>query len=270
MFGYIKDIIRHRELLLRLAFLDFKLKYRNPFLGVLWAAIMPLINITVYWWLFSVMMKMEVKDYPFFIYMMTAMFPWMYFQGSVLSASTSLIDKSSLIKRVNVPREIIPLASVFSNLLNLLINLTLLFILLMVSGVGLSVNLVFLPLVILMQTIMAAGFALFASALNVRHRDTRYIMETVLISLFFLTPAVYSLELFARFPPAYLKIYLLNPFVGIVTLYRLCLLEGFSDILPPDAGIFNTFIVPLLACFIFLSLGFWVFHREKSQFSDFI
>jgi len=270
MVKYIRNIIRQRELLFHLALVDFKLKYRNPFLGVLWAVIMPLLTISIYWWLFSSLMSIRIEKYPFFIYMMTAVFPWMYLQSSVLSASTSLIDKGTLVKRVNIPREIIPLSVVVSNLLNFFINLTLLFILLIVFKIGISWNILLLPLVILMQITLIAGFSLLASALNVKYRDTRYIMEMLFMALFFLTPSVYSLELLGRFSPIYLKLYLLNPFVGIVILYRICLLKDFVTILPSEVNIFNVVGIPLITSVLLLFLGFRIFHRRKEEFSDFI
>lgn len=270
MFKSIQEIIRFRELLCRLAWLDFKLKYKNPFLGILWAVIIPFLTIVVYWWLFSVLMNTSIQQYPFFIYMMTAIFPWMFAQGAILSASTSIIDRGALIKEVNIPREIIPLSIVISHALSFFINLLVLLSVLLACGMGFSRLIVFLPLVILLHVILVSGLSLIFSVLHVRYRDIRYIVEVLLMVIFFLTPAIYSMELLNKFSPVYIKLYLLNPFVGITNLYRLCFLRGFSSMLPQAADSFNLIFMPIAAAGIIVYLGFRMFHDKKNEFSDFI
>lgn len=266
----IKNVVEHRELLLRLTFKDLKLRYKNLFLGFLWALLIPLCMIVIFKIVFSVIIKVDIKNYPFFIFLMTAMFPWSYFQQSISAATTSIVDSGNLIKKVYFPREIIPISIVTANLINFLFTLAVMLLILLFSGVRFTPLLLFLPAVLLIQTILTVGIALIVSGLQVRYRDVRYIVEVLLIAWFYLTPVFYPLTLVAGISKTFFRIYMFNPFVGLVTLYRMILLNGYIETLPPEINFFSIVGAPLISSVVVFFLGFHIFQRYERSFTDYI
>jgi ABC-2 type transport system permease protein len=266
----IKVVVSHRELLLRLAIKDQKTRYRSQFLGFLWAFLLPLFMMLIYGLVFSVIMKVRIENYPFLVYIVTAIFPWSFFQGSVSSATTCISEYGDLFKKVRFPRELIPLSIVIANLISFLFNLIVLVIFLASFKIRFTVSIFFLPLVVILHVILTIGVALTTASLQVRYRDLKYILELTLQALFFLTPVFYPLSMVADNLPGLLNTYLLNPFVGIVNLYRACLLGNYLQSLPGEVNPFNTLIIPVLSSISFLILGFWIFRRQEPAFSDYL
>ncbi|MCM8792210.1 MAG: ABC transporter permease, partial [Candidatus Omnitrophica bacterium] len=118
----IKLIINDHELLLRLALKEIKVRYKFPILGFLWALFMPLCIIIIFKIIFSYFLKIEIKGYPFFVYITTAIFPWNFFSISISNSVLSIQENSSLIKKIYFPREIIPLSIVLANLINFILS----------------------------------------------------------------------------------------------------------------------------------------------------
>lgn len=270
IFRQIKSVIDNRELLMNLAFKDLKLRYRNPLFGFLWAFIMPLFTIIIFKLIFYDFMKIHSGPFPFFIYLMTAIVPWGFFQSSVSSASTSIIGSGSLIKKVYFPREIIPISIVIANLINLLPTLGVLLIFLVAFKMEFTLLFLLLPVILLLHALLTIGIALIVAGLQVRHPDVKYITEVLLMAVFYLTPAVYPFSMVSDFSQTFFKLYMLNPFVGLVTMYRIVLLGGFIKTLPEGANLFNIVIIPLVSAFATLFFGFWVFQKQKSIFADYI
>lgn len=267
----IKAVIAQRQLLLRLAFKDQLVRYRSPFLGFLWALLLPFFTMLIYGLVFSVIMKMRIEDYPFLPYLITAVFPWSYFQSSVFAATTSTTESADLIKKVMFPKEMIPISVVMANLLTFLLNLGVMLIFLLCFKIRFTCLIFLLPLVVLLHTILAIGVSLMTSSLQVRYRDLKYVVELVIITLFYLTPVFYPLSLVSNnLSQVFFRIYLLNPFVGLVNLYRISLLKGYIQTLPAEVNLFNTVGIPLICAIIFLFLGFWVFRRQEFTFADFL
>lgn len=130
---------------------------------------------------------------------------------------------------------------------------------------------IFLPFVILIQTCLVVGLSLLVSALQVIYRDVEYIIQIVLMSLFFLTPGVYTLgEVINKASPFFTKIYMLNPFVGILDLYRVTFIGGYLENLPLEANFLNTLIIPVLFSIAALIGGYFIFIKYERKFSDYI
>jgi len=267
----IKNIIKYRELILQLAIKDLRVKYRKPYFGFLWTLIIPLCIALVYKIVFSNFMHARVENYPFFIYLITALLPWRYFQGSIGESTRSILSNKSLVNKVSFPRELLPISIVLANLINFLPAVLIILIILGLFNIGYTFFSFLLPFVIIIHTICILGFSLLFAGLQVVYRDVEYIVEVLLLTLFFLTPGIYSLDLVTRINTKYLvKIYMLNPLVGILNLYRISLLDNFQQNLPEEVTILNTLISPMIFSFIILIVGFYVFKKCKIKFSDYI
>lgn len=266
-----KELFKYKELIYELALRDLRLRYRKPFLGFFWMLLIPFSTAFIYKVLFSDFMRVTNAGYPFFIYLITAVLPWSYFASSLQGATRCILNSKHIINQISFPKYLLPISTIFANLMNFLPSLFVLLIFILAFKIKLTALVIFLPLVILIQTCIIIGLSLAASALQVVYRDTEYILDIALMALFFLTPGVYTLgEVINRVSPALLKIYLLNPFVGLCNMYRIAFIGGYLENLPKEANFLNIVIIPVLCSVIFLFGGYCVFTKYEKKFSDFL
>ncbi|MBL7081161.1 MAG: ABC transporter permease [Candidatus Omnitrophica bacterium] len=268
--NHLRALIQYRHLLWDLAIKDIKVRYRSPTLGFLWAIIVPLIMVFIFKFIFSVILRAQVENYPFFIYLMTAIFPWTYFSSSVSSATECIFSNRDLIKKTYFPRQIIPISVVLANLINFIPALIVMFLVLALFKMQFTILIFLLPGILLLQTIFTIGLALIVSSLQVVLRDVRYIVELLLMAWLYFSPGFYSLTMVANFSEAFLKLYILNPFVGLFSLYRIALLKGYANTLPPKVNIFALSVWVVIVCCVTFLFGLLVFKRYESRFSDLV
>lgn len=266
----IRKIFLNRHLIWKLSVNQIKVKYRYPILGLFWLILMPIFLSVIFLFAFSVVIKVKIPEYPFFIYLLSAMLPWNYFSSSVNQTTNSLIDNVNLVKNVAFCREIIPISSILANLFNFLFTLPVFFIFILIFHIKVPVYIFFLPFVIILHSILIAGIGFFCSAFQVHLRDTKYIVEIFVTAIFYLVPVVYPLDFVRTISPKFLIMYLLNPLVSITNLYRITLLGNYVKCLPPEVNMFNLIIFPSLVSIILFYSGFMVFKRLESNFADLI
>jgi lipopolysaccharide transport system permease protein len=246
-------------------------QYRRPLFGFLWAFIVPIFMVLIFKLVFSVVMRIDSRPYPFFIYLMTAVFPWQYFGNTLARGTSSILDNKQLIKESAFPRELIPLSVVCAYLVNFIPSVGIIFIFLAVFKVSISAYWGLLPVVILLHSIFILGATLVSSCLQVRLRDSQYCVEIIIFTFFYLTPVFYPLSLVKEhFTGVLFKLYLMNPLVGILNMYRFCFLDGFLKTLPADVGPFELVGIPIIGTVLMFWLGLFLFRREKSGFMDHI
>lgn len=221
MIDSIKEILEHKELLQNLTMKELKLKYRNSALGFVWSFLNPIMLLIVYTFAFKYIMRQRTPNFT--VNLLAALLPWQFFQGAVQGSTTSIISNGNLIKKIYFPRQIMPLSIIFSNFVNFLITLVILFGAVALSDVRFSATVLLLPIILLLLLIFSIGLSLLLSALNVLYRDVSHLVEVIMMLWFYLTPIVYVME---SVPVRYRPLLLLNPLTIIVDSVRMVLIQG--------------------------------------------
>jgi ABC-2 type transport system permease protein len=212
-----------RRILSLLVSRDLKVKYADSVLGYLWSVLEPLAMAGVYWFVFTKLMTRQVGADPYIVFLLCGMLPWQWASASLRSSMKALSKDSKLVKSTNLPREIWVLRTVGSKFVEFLYAIPVLAFFAIISQAELSWWVVFVPLAVLLQTILLTGAGLMLAPLAVLYGDVERLMRIVLRLLFYFSPIIYGLSDVTsghRDLGVLAKFYILNPFAGIIELYR--------------------------------------------------
>ena len=232
-------------------------KYKASFLGILWSFVNPLLTALIYAIVFPFILKSTEPQYVTFI--IIGILPWTYFTTTIMQGTISILNNAGIIKKVYFPREILPIAVNTSGLINFLISCIIIFIFLIFSGVGFSVYILFLPIILLVQYILQLAIILITSAVNIYVRDAEYIINFFVNMLFYATPILYSASMFENTKFAW--IIDINPMASIISSYRNIL---FYQTMPE----LKTLGITLLFSVILLIIGFKIFGKLQKGFAE--
>lgn len=252
---------KHRYALWNLIKKDFRVRYRNMALGFLWSVINPLVMLSVLVFVFTYVLKLERE--PFYpVVLLVGLVLFNFFSLCMTSAASSIPDNGQIVKKIIFPRIIIPLSVVFSQMIHLFLSFGVVAIFILVMKVPLHDEIIWLPLIVFVLTLFIVGASFLASALNVYFRDVRYIIESAMAVLFWLTPIFYPLSTARDNLPTYLYIAAVtNPLAGCIGSARNVLIRG----LPPD---FLSLGIAAVVAVLTLIVGYVVFYRLQNNFAD--
>jgi ABC-type polysaccharide/polyol phosphate export permease len=246
-------------LLQNLVLKDFRIRYRNMSLGILWSLINPLVMMGVLTFVFGyVYGKEKIPFYPLLI--LSGLVPYNFFTAAWLSGTGSIVINAQLVKRVPVPREMVPIAAVFSNCVHLAIQLALVLVMALFFGLYPNRYWLWLPPLWVLYITFVCGISLLSSAVSVFIRDTQYVVESFNVILFWLVPIFYSFDMI---PDKFKLVYEVNPVAALVMAMRNILLDHQA---PPPTLILNMVIAAAVA----LGIGLMVFGRLKRSFYEYI
>lgn len=216
MINYFKELFNYREMVFSLVKKDLRGRYKGSVLGFLWTFINPLLQLAVYTVVFSVIMKAGIDK--FYLYLFVALIPWIFFSSSVTSGASSVLASKDMVKKIYFPREVLPISYVTSAFVNMLLSFIVIFVVLLFSGTGINwIAILYLPIIMIVEYILALGCAMLSSALTVYFRDLEYILGIVTMAWMYLTPIMYPMDLV---PEELLPIFNLNPMTPIIVAYR--------------------------------------------------
>lgn len=252
-----KELYNYRQLLKSNIKKDIRGKYKGSFLGVLWSFVNPLLMTLVYAIVFPYILKNTGDHYV--TYLVVGILPWNFFTTIISQGTFCILANAGIIKKVYFPREILPISITTSGLINFLISCPIIFIFLIASGIGFSVQILWLPLIILTQYLLSLGIVFITSAINVYIRDAEYIINFIINMLFYATPILYNATTFAGSKIEW--IIKLNPLATIISCYRDVL---FYQSMPH----IKSLLVVLLISVILVWIGYKIFKRLERGFAE--
>lgn len=251
-----KRLYDYREMLKTSIKKDIGGKYKNSFLGVLWSFVNPLLQIIVYAIIFPLIMKSDIEYYV--VFMVCGLIPWNYFSTVINRTSFTMIENGNIIKKVYFPREILPISVVTSETVTFLISSILILLFTLGYGLGLTINIVFYPLILLVQYVLLIGISLIVSSVTVYFRDLQHFIGVLLQLFFYATPIVYAVD---TIPENFRWILKYNPMTYII--------EGYRDIFwgQTTPNIMTLLIVLGIGILLCIT-GYFVFNKLQKKFAE--
>lgn len=257
MLNRLKEIIRYRATIVGLVKRDLKGRYKGSVLGFFWNLIVPICQILVYILVFSQVMRYDVPNY--YLFLVVAMMPWITFTDCMNQGSGCIVGQSNLVSKIYFPNEILPISTVIARFVNLLLTFIIIFLMIIIGGQGVNViALLYLPLVLLIEFIMALGITVVLSAITVFFRDVQYIVQVLLMAGVWVTPVLYEPGMVGGTLATILNI---NPLSPIITAFRQILYYKQS----PDMG---SLMFAGAFALVQLILAWIIFRKLESGFAE--
>ena len=257
MIAQIKEPYAYREMLVSLVRKDLRGRYKGSVLGFLWTFINPLFQLVVYTLVFSYILKSNIDKY--YLYLFVALIPWIFFSASITGGAASVVAQKDLVKKIYFPRQVIPISYVTSCFVNMLLCFIVIFVVVLFSGIRLSIaGLLCLPVVMVVEYLLALGMALLCSAVTVYFKDLEHILGIISMAWMYLTPIMYDKSIV---PERFLPVFNLNPMTHIIDCYRAVLYYGQ---VPELRSLLSSFVLGL----VFLAVGWIVFDRMQRHFAE--
>ena len=248
--SYLRDVLR--VLVAR----DFKLRYKRSVLGIAWSLLVPLAQLAVLYVVFKRIVPLSIPHYTTFLF--SGILPWTWLQSSLLLAALAVVENRELIKQVGFPVALLPAISVLSQLIHFLLALPILAAFLWSDGYRSNSSLAALLLVILIQFVLILSMAYVVATLQVRFRDTQYLVGIGLFLFFYLTPVFWDAT---SVPDPYRSIMQWNPVALLLNAYRAILVRGEW----PDSV---SLIKVAAGSIVVLMLGYTMFSQARDRFVE--
>ncbi|ACD52378.1 ABC transporter [Clostridium botulinum] len=254
MIKQVETFKSYKDLLWEFVKKDIKLKYRNSILGIIWSMLNPLLIMVVLTFIFSNLFKNKIPNFP--VYCLSGRLIYDFFSQSTNQSMNSITGKSSLIKKIYVPKYLYPLSRVISSFIIFSISLIPLLIIMIIMKVSFTkmTLLVFYPLICLF--FISLGIGLILATVNVFFRDMQHLYSVVLLIIMYASAIFYSADIIN---PKYVSILNLNPIFPVIKVFRDCILYG------QITAIKSWILCPIYAI-LATSIGLIVFYKKQDKF----
>ncbi len=253
----IKEIFSYREMINAFIRRDLRGRYKGSVLGFLWTFINPLLQLCVYSLVFSLILRVDRPKYYLFLFV--ALIPWIFFSSSVQGGSSCIIAYKDMVKKIYFPREVLPIATVTTNFVNMLFCFIVIFGVIIFSRTPINplATLCLIP-VFLVEYILALGMAFLVSAITVYLRDMEHILGIVLMAWQYLTPVLYDYEMV---PEQFRRIFALNPMTPVISAFRDIL---YYSKVPNLMNLISALVMGIAV----LIIGWFTFVKLKRRFAE--
>lgn len=265
-----KNLITYRELLVVLAWKNIALRYKQAYIGIAWAVFKP-ITLMLIFTLVKSFVGIDSGAIPYPLLTFAALMPWIFFQEATSDGVGSVVANAHLIRKIYFPREIFPLTTVITKLVELGINFVILAGLMAWYGFMPTAEAIWLPLIILYTILASLSISLLGAAMNVYSRDVANVLPILLSLMMYASPVIYPLALVkdkllvnqaaGEWSDLLYILYTLNPMAGIIDAFQRTLLHGQA----PD---FSALLPGMVLVALLLPIGYIVFKRAESYFAD--
>ena len=254
-----KDIWAYRELLFFLTWRDVKVRYKQTALGAAWAILQPLFMMLIFTIFFGRLAGVGSAGIPYPLFALAGLVPWTFFANAITASGNSLVGSANLITKVYSPRLIVPAAAMLAGLVDFVLAFVLLCLLMLYYRVTLTVQVLFLPVLVLLTALFALGVGTWMSALNVKYRDVRFALPFIIQLWLFVSSVILPSS---SVPEKWRWLLLLNPMSAIIEGYRSALFGLPFDW--PALGIASVLTVAVLL------YSLYSFGRVERSFADII
>ncbi len=262
MWHNLAQLVRYRGLIQSLVARELKARYRGSVLGFFWSFVNPLLLLTIYSFVFTKILPGADKNLePFAVFMFSGLLPWTWFSASLIEGSGALISGGNLIKKVLFPAEVLPIVSVLANMVHFFLGL------LILAGFMIYYrhypdwgDLIWFPVVVLVQLIFTLGLTLMLSALTVHFRDIRDLLANLITLWFFSTPIIYYYKM--ESVQSFGWLFNFNPFFHLAVSYQELLF------FPGKFGHLKWLPYLAIGAVVVFLAGYWIFDRLRDSFAE--
>ncbi len=254
---HLKEIYEYRDMISSLVHRELRGKYEKSVLGFLWSFLSPMFQIVIYDIVFTRVFSNNMPN--FYIFLMTGLLPWTFFSDALGNGCCAIIHNAEMVKKIYFPREVLVISNTTAKVVNMLLSFIVMAVFLIVSGVGFSIHIVLLPVVVLIQYVLALGCAFIVSSITVYLRDLEYVIYVILMAWIWATPIMYDLQNVND--PVFRKLIHYNPMTPIIVSYHDIL---YNHAWPNTADI----VIPAIASIIILIFGYFLFGKLNRRFVE--
>ena len=244
---------------------EYRLTYFGSVLGYLWALMRPLLLFGVLYIVFSQVVKFggDIPNYPMLLLFNIVLFS--FFQDSTQRAVTAVVDSEAIVRKMHFPRLVIPLSTVLTGVLNLLLSLVAVFVFILAYGIDPMWTWLLLPVILVPLVILTSAVAMLVSSLYVRFRDVQPIWFVVSMILFYGSPVLYAID---TVPANAQRYVLFNPIAMLLEQARKWVIDPTAPGCVTAIGGWKWAMVPLAIFIATCVLGLWVFNREAPVIAE--
>ncbi len=267
-----KNLFHYRELIVALAWKNLTVRYKQTYIGILWAVLKPLLLMLIFTVVRS-FVGIDTGNIPYPILTFAALLPWVFFQESAAEGINSVTANAGLIKKIYFPREVFPLTAMVTKLVELMISFVILAGMMIFYKMVPTIYALWVPVIILYTMLVSLTISLFGAALNVYYRDVAQVLPVGLNLLMYCSPIIYPLSLVhkklivqqaaGQWSENLYLLYTLNPLAGIIDSFQRVMLKG----LPPD---FISLLPGFVLTIAILPFSYLFFKRAENWFADVI
>jgi ABC-2 type transport system permease protein len=260
------DLRRFTHLTRTLAVSDFRLRFFGSALGYFWQLMRPLLLFGVLYVVFTQAIKLGARVDFFPVVLLTSIVLYTFFGEATANAVTAVVDREQLVRKIQFPRLVIPTTAVVTATFNLALNLLVILVFALASGVRPNWRWVEVPFILLALFALAMGVAALLSALYVRFRDVKPMWDVALQILLYGSPVIYVIETIESRQAQ--EIIMMNPLAAIIQQMRHALIDPSAPSAATAAGGWVRLLIPAGITLVLVLLGLWYFNREAPRIAE--